>query len=204
MYSEILPTGHRGIWSSPEHLRTNQLVLFFHAADSTPETVAERYFDQLPDGTTGLALQAGFEATFGHSWFTTTRHAHPNFPEIISAAHQVFDVLDDDEYGNTSYTSVQAVGIGQGAALATTMLRVRPEGLNAVVGIDGYVIENSLLAALDQPVETANTKPVLWVMTDAADHPSAEFSHNWLTTHTQVTEAKTTSAIAPFLTQNVS
>jgi|SRR5690625_52415 len=204
MYPETLTTGHRGVWSHPEHLRTNQLVLVLHDAGSTPETVAEYYFPHLPADTTGLALQAGFADTFGHSWFTLTDHRHPMFPEIISAAHRVFDALDDDEYGNTIYTSVQALGVGQGAALATTMMRVRPEGLHAVIGVDGYVIDNSLLAALDQPTENVSPTPVLWVTTNGTEHPSAEFSHNWLTTHTRVTEAETTSAIAPFLQQNVS
>ena len=204
MYPETLTTGHRGIWSRPEHSRTHQLVLIFHDAGSTPETVAEHYFGHLPEGVTGLALQAGFDATFGHNWFTTQHPEHINFPEIISAAHRVFDAIDDDEYGNTSYTSVQAIGVGQGAALATTMLRVRPEALHSVIGVNGYVINNPMLAALDQPAETANPRQVLWITIGEAEHPSAEFTKAWLTTHTRVTEAETTSAITPFLTQNVS
>lgn len=201
MFPETLTTGHRGIWSHPEQQRTKQLVLMLHDGGSTPETVAERYFHHLPQGATGLALQAGFQATLGHNWFTTQDHQHPSFPEVISAAHRVFDALDDDEYGTTSYTNVQVLGVGQGAALATTMLRVRPEALNAVIGIDGYVIDNPMLAALDQSV-ASQPRRILWVSTDTDQHSAAEFSHHWLTTHADVTEAETTSAITPFLTQN--
>lgn len=204
MYPETLTTGHRGIWSHPEDQRTTQLVLVLHDAGSTPETVAEHYFTHLPDGLTGLALQAGFAATFGHNWFTTSDHQHPSFPEVISAAHRVFDALDDDEYGTTGYTSIQAVGVGQGAALATTMLRVRPEALKSVVGVNGYVIDNPMLAALDQSADANQPKSILWIATGEADQRSADFSHHWLTTHTRVTEAETTSAITPFLLQNVS
>lgn len=205
MYAETLATGHRAIWSLPEHLRTTNLVLIFHDAGSTPETVAEHYFDQLPPGTTGLALQAGFNAAFGFNWFTSQDHDNPNFPEVLSAAHRVFDAIDDDEYGTTSYTSIQALGVGQGAAMATTLLRVRPEAINGVVGLNGYIIDNPLLAALDTPENDVPSQRVLWItIGDTPDHPSAEFTKNWLTTHTQFVEAKTTSAITPFLSQNVS
>lgn len=205
MYAETLATGHRAIWSLPQHLRTTKLVLIFHDAGSTPETVAEHYFSHLPTGITGLALQAGFNAAFGHNWFTSQDHQNSNFPEVLSAAHRVFDAIDDDEYGTTAYTSIQAIGIGQGAALATTLLRVRPEAFSGVVGLNGYVIDNPMLAALDTPEHDAQSKRVLWItFGEEPDHPSAEFSKNWLTTHTQFVEAKTTSAITPFLIQNVS
>ncbi|WP_022869908.1 esterase [Yaniella halotolerans] len=206
MYPETLSTGHRVMWSLPEALRTEHLVLVFHDAGSTMETVAEHYFGYLPETATGLAIQAGFDATFGNSWFTTTDHEHANFPEVISAAHRVFDTIDEDEYGTTSYTSIQLLGVGQGAALATTLLRVRPEVVNSLVGIDGYVIDNAMLAALDNGgAETSSqAAPVLWLTIEDSNDPSAEFAHDWLTANTRLIEAESTSAITPFLTQNVS
>src|SRR5690625_3893821 len=126
MYPETLTTGHRGVWSHPEHLRTNQLVLVLHDAGSTPETVAEYYFPHLPADTTAPALQAGVAASCGPGCFTLLVPPHPMFPESISAAHRVVGALDDDEHGDTTDTGVQALGVGQGAALATTMIRVRP------------------------------------------------------------------------------
>ncbi|MGO1537311.1 MAG: hypothetical protein ACTHWM_10455 [Yaniella sp.] len=206
MYPETLTTGHRVIWSLPEHLRTDNLVLVFHDAGSTVETVAEHYFAYLPEATTGLAIQAGFDATFGHSWFTTNDYQHPNFPEVISTAHRVFDAIDEDEYGTSNYASIQLLGIGQGAAVATTVLRVRPEAINSVVGLNGYVIENAMLAALDNGSSetTTDIAPVLWITTENVEDESTIYTHDWLTAHTRLTEAETTSAITPFLTQNVS
>ena len=206
MYPETLTTGHRVIWSLPEHLRTDHLVLVFHDAGSTVETVEEHYFRYLPEATTGLAIQAGFDATFGNSWFTTYDHQHANFPEVISAAHRVFDAIDEDEYGTSNYASIQLLGVGQGAALATTLLRVRPEAINSLVGLDGYVIDNAMLGAFDDgDAETSTTAtPVLWISTENTNDPSAEFAHDWLTAHTRLTEAETNSGITPFLTQNVS
>lgn len=204
MYPETLDTDHRVIWSRPEHLRTNSLVLVFHDANSTAETAAEQAFDFLPEATTGLAIQAGFDATFGHSWFTTDHYANPNFPEVLSAAHRVFDAIDDDEFGTSRYTSIQLLGLGQGAAIATTLLRVRPEAINSVAGINGYVIDNPMLAALDTTDASLQNTPVLWVGSEDQHDPSAEFTRDWLTAHTRVIEAENNSAIAPFLTQNVS
>ena len=203
MYPETLDTGHRVIWSHPAHARSTDLVLILHDADSTCDTAAEHYFEHLPDATTGLAIHAGHDATFGHSWFSSREHTNPNFPEIIAAAHRVFDAIDDDEYGTTAYTSIQVLGVGQGAALATTLLRVRPEAITAVIGINGYVMDNPMLAALDSSEASMTTTPVLWVATEASGD-SRDFARDWLTTHTTVTEAETPSAITPFLLQNVS
>lgn len=206
MYPETLTTGHRVIWSLPEHLRTDNLVLVFHDAGSTVETAAEHYFAYLPEATTGLAVQAGFDATFGHSWFSTNDYQHANFPEVISAAHRVFDAIDEDEYGTSNYANIQLLGVGQGAAIATALLRVRPEAINSLVGLNGYVIDNTMLGALDNSSSETSTDDtqILWITTEGAEHPSTEFTHNWLTTHTRWIDAETTSAITPFLTQNVS
>lgn len=203
MYPEMLATGHHAIWSAPAGQRTTDLVLVLHDAGSTPQAAADQLFAHLPDGTTGLAL-AGHDGT----WFSTPDHVNPNFPEILAAAHRVLDALDDDEFGTTSYTRIQVAGIGQGAALATTLLRVRPEAISGVVGINGYVIDNPMLTALDGPGDSTSNPAepvrVLWIHDGPTDHPGAEFSRDWLTTHTAVTKAKTPSAITPFLTQNVS
>jgi hypothetical protein len=204
MYPETLATDHRVIWSQPEHSRTTNLVLVFHDANSTAETAAEHYFASLPDTTTGLAIEAGFDDTFGHRWFQTDHYANPNFPEVLSAAHRVFDAIDEDEFGTSRYTSIQLLGIGQGAAIATTMLRVRPEAINSVVAINGYVLDNPMLAALDTTEAALKNTPVLWIGAEDQHDPSVEFTREWLTTHTRVVEAENSSAIAPFLTQNVS
>src|SRR5699024_3906157 len=199
MYPALLETGHRAIWSHPEHLRTNQLVLFLHDAGSTPETVAEHYFSLLPENTTGLALQAGFDATFGHNWFTSQDHQHESFPEVLSAAHRVFDALDHDGYGTAMHDIVHAVGVGPGAVLATTMLRVRPEPFSPLVGIIDYLIDNPMLAAMDHPAGRDDATRVLWISDGTSDSPSSSFSREWLAAHTRLTEADTTSAIAAFL-----
>lgn len=204
MYPETLDTGHRVIWSKPETSRTTNLVLVLHDANSTPDTAAEHYFDLLPETTTGLAIQAGFEDTFGHRWFSSNQYTNPNFPEVLSAAHRVFDAIDEDEYGTSNYASIQLVGIGQGAAMATTLLRIRPEALTSLVVINGYVIDNPMLAAFDTPDETSGTPPVLWLGSNDHDAAATQFTRNWLTTRTRVTDAEDTSAITPFLTQNVS
>src|SRR5699024_12057220 len=89
---------------------------------------------------------------------------------------------------------------------STTLLRVRPEAINGIVGIGGYVIDNAMLATLDNGGAeiAAETTPALWLTTSESHDPSAEFSRAWLTAHTRFIEAETTSAITPFLTQNVS
>src|SRR5699024_4521287 len=105
---------------------TTNLVLVFHDANSTAETAAEHYFASLPETTTGLAIEAGFDDTFGHRWFQTDHYANPNFPEVLSAAHRFFDASDEDEFGTSRYNRRQLPASGQCASSSTTMLRVRP------------------------------------------------------------------------------
>ena len=144
MYPETLATGHRAIWSLPQQQRTTKLVLIFHDAGSTPETVAEHYFCHLPTETTGLALQAGFNAAFGHNWFTSQDHQNPNFPELLSAATESLMLL------TTTNTPLLHQHPGHrhwpGAALATTLLKYAPV-FSGVIGLNGYVIDNPMLAA---------------------------------------------------------
>ena len=202
MYPETLHTGHHVIWSQSPNQRTTSLVVVLHDAGSQPQRAAETFFNMLPETTTGLAIQGGLTAANGHSWLSTNDYDNPNFPEIIAAAHRIFDAIDQDEFGTHDYTSIQIIGIGQGAAMATTMLRIRPDAITSIVGVDGYVLDNPILAALDTSKDTKPSTPVLWVTTE--DHPGAEFSANWLTMHTQVIDAETTSEITPFLRQKVS
>ena len=204
MYPETLHTGHHVIWSQAPNQRTTSLVLVLHDASSQPQRAAETFFSLLPETTTGLAIQGGLPDANGHSWLSTNDHQTSGFPEIIAAAHRIFDAIDQDEFGTHNYTSVQVIGIGQGAAMATTMLRVRPEAITSVVGVNGYVLDNPMLAALDTSTDADPSTPVLWVTTDDQSHPGAEFSANWLTRHTQVINAETTSEITPFLRQKVS
>lgn len=202
MYPQTLHTGHHVIWSQSPNQRTTSLVVVLHDAGSQPQRAAETFFSMLPETTTGLAIQGGLTAANGHSWLSTNDYDNPNFPEIIAAAHRIFDAIDQDEFGTHDYTSIQIIGIGQGAAMATTMLRIRPDAITSIVGVDGYVLDNPMLAALDTSKDTKPSTPVLWVTTE--DHPGAEFSANWLTMHTQVIDAETTSEITPFLRQKVS
>src|SRR5699024_12243978 len=101
-----------------------------------------------------------------------------------------------------NYISIHIIGICQVPASATPILRIRPDAITSIVGVDGYVLDNPMLAALDTSKDTKPSTPVLWVTTE--DHPGAEFSANWLTMHTQVIDAETTSDITPPLRPKVS
>src|SRR5699024_4387167 len=147
-------------------------------------------------------IHDGLTAANGQSWLSTNDYDNPNFPEIIAAAHRIFDAIDQDEFDTHDYTSIQNTGIGHGSATANTMLRSRPDAITSIVSDDGYVLDSPMLAALDTSKDTKPSTPVLWVTTE--DHPGAEFSANWLTMHTQVIDAETTSEITPFLRQKVS
>src|SRR5699024_12128171 len=116
--------------------------------------------------------------------------------------HFIVEALHEEQFGTHDYTSIRIIGVGQGAAMATTMMRIRTDAITRIVGVDGYVLDNPMLAALDTSKDTKPSTPVLWVTTE--DHPGAEFSANWLTMHTQVIDAETTSEITPFLRQKVS
>lgn len=207
-----LDSGQSVIWSRPEDERAGtDLVLVLHGYGANELRAAQAYFPLLPDGVTGLAVRGGFEidaaattAAVGPEaevaqletdpgawgWFLLDYFLTHDFAEVIAAAHRVYDVLDSEQVQQQGFRSVSVLGHSQGMAMASTVMRLRPEAFTCVVGLSGFVLSNPLLETLDRPAEGPGPRPFFWGRDpqDLVIHQDAiAYTAGWLDTHTRLT-----------------
>ena len=182
MYAETLATGHRAIWSLPEHLH-HQLVLIF-TTPAPPRDRRRTLLDQLPPGTTGRPckpINPPSVSTGLRAKTTTTQTSQKSAPT---------ESLMPSMTTNTAPPLHQHSSAGVGQALPwPPHVRVRPEAINGVVGLNGYIIDNPLLAALIH--QRMMSPPARFVITIGDTRPPLRgIYQELLTTHTQSVEAK--------------
>ncbi|MCK6091081.1 alpha/beta hydrolase [Micrococcus endophyticus] len=198
---ETLRSGHPVVWSRPAAERPGtDLVLVLHGYGSNEVRAANRFFPMLPERCTGLAVRGGFEidaaATEGpgdpgaHGWFLLDLMLQSDFAQVVAAAHRVFDVLASEEVAQARFRTVSVLGFSQGMAMATTLIRLRPEAFACGVGLSGFVVDNELLAVLDSPPEGPGPRPFFWGrdVEDPVIHPDAvAHTRAWAEEHTLLT-----------------
>ncbi|HEY8296043.1 MAG TPA: phospholipase [Micrococcaceae bacterium] len=178
----------RVAWSKPEAQRTGTPLLVMLHGYGTDETRMSAHFDAMPAALTCAALRAPKDISGEYGWFLLDYFLNNDFSDVLSATSGVSAWLAGEEakYG---FSSVSLLGYSQGMAMATTLLRLRPEAFAAVVGLSGFVLDNDLLAAMEPlPVKV----PFFWAR-DAADmmiNPDAtRFTGDWLRQNTTLTAA---------------
>lgn len=164
------------------------LLLLLHGYGSDENRMAA-LFDCMPKGFTCAAPRAPMEIAGDRGWFLLDYFLTNDFAEVVSAASSVLGWLDTliKKY---KFSSVSVLGFSQGMAMATTLMRLRPEMFTAGVGLSGFVLENELLAAMEP---LAVQIPFFWAR-DPADlviNPDAtEFTDQWLVVNTELTKAR--------------
>ena len=198
---ETLSSGNAVAWSRPAGGRSGtDLVLVLHGYGSNERRAARTFFPMLPERCTGLAVRGGFEidasATEGegdpgaHGWFLLDLLLQSDFAQVLAAAHRVFDVLGSPEVADAGFRSVSVLGFSQGMAMATTVIRLRPEAFTCGVGLSGFAVDNELLAMLDSPVEGPGPRPFFWGrdVEDPVINPDAvAHTRGWAEAHTLLT-----------------
>ena len=171
-------------WSRPEAEREGTPLLVMLHGYGTDETRMSRLFGSLPPEFTCAALRGPKVIGDDYGWFLLDYFLTHDFADVISAANRVFAWIDSVK---DRHSSVTLLGYSQGMAMASTLLRLRPEGFRAAVGLSGFVLENELLA-MSESFDAL--PPFFWgrdkedvVINDAATEHTAE----WLEEHTQLT-----------------
>lgn len=176
------------LWSRPEQERAGTpLLLMLHGYGSDGTRMGE-LFKQLPDGFTCVAPRAPLDISGDYGWFLLDYFLSNDFAEVVSAATAVLSWLDT-VMAKYTFSSVSLLGFSQGMAMATTLMRLRPEMFTAGVGLSGFVLHNELLATLE-PLTTRI--PFYWAH-DPADlviNPDATaFTAGWLAANTDLSDA---------------
>lgn len=125
----------------------------------------------------------------GYCWFPLSQTMQSNTQDVRAAIVQL------DEWVQTvasQYRSVSLLGFSQGMAMATSLMRMRPNFYKSVIGLSGFVIENYKLADLFKDEEFATTnQPFFWGYDPADPIVAADRisqTGTWLRPRTQLQE----------------
>lgn len=176
-------------WSRPEAERAGTpLLLMLHGYGSDEARMAAM-FGAMPAGFTCAAPRAPRDIGGDHGWFLLDYFLANDFAEVVAAASALLAWLDTAMEAH-KFSSVSLLGYSQGMAMATTLMRLRPEMFTAGVGLSGFALKNQLLAAMEP---LPRRIPFLWAR-DPADlviNPDATaFTEEWLEANTELSGAR--------------
>ncbi|MGO4435753.1 alpha/beta hydrolase [Paenarthrobacter sp. RAF9] len=131
------------VWSKPENERAGTPLLVMLHGYGTSEQRMERLFPHLPADFSCAALRGPKVIGDDYGWFLLDYFLTNDFADVIASTNRVFDWINSVK-GN--HSSVSLLGYSQGMAMASTLLRLRPQEFTATVGLSGFVLDNDLLA----------------------------------------------------------
>ena len=177
------------VWSrSPKERAGTPLLLMLHGY-GTDESKMSALFDKMPAGFSCLAVRGPREIAGDRGWFLLDYFLNNDFAEVVEAASGVLACLDTAMAAH-AFSSVSVLGYSQGMAMATTLMRLRPELFTVGVGLSGFVLANELLATMDPPTRRI---PFLWAR-DPRDHvinvEATAFTEQWLNANTELSHAR--------------
>lgn len=175
-------------WSHPENERAGKPLLVMLHGYGSDEARMSALFRDMPHGFVCAAPRAPKDISGDWGWFLLDYFLANDFADVVGAASAVFGWLDA-EMARHHFSSVSVLGFSQGMAMATTLIRLRPDMFTAGVGLSGFALHNELLATMEP---LATRIPFFWAR-DEADlviNPDAvEFTAGWLATNTDLQAA---------------
>jgi phospholipase/carboxylesterase len=172
------------LWSKPERERAGTPLLVMLHGYGTDESRMAKLFGSLPAGFSCAALRGPKVIGDHYGWFLLDYFLTHDFADVVSSTNAAFAWIDSVK---AAHSSVSLLGFSQGMAMASTLLRLRPEQFRAVVGLSGFVLDNELLAMS----ESFDSPPPFFWGRDRADvvinGAAAEHTGEWLQRNTQLT-----------------
>ena len=172
------------VWSKPEHARAGTPLLVMMHGYGTDESRMVNLFPNLPQDFTCAALRAPTDIGDQYGWFLLDYFLTNDFADVIAVTNKVADWINSVK---GQHSSVSLLGYSQGMAMASTLLRLRPQEYRAVVGLSGFVLDNELLSMS----ESFDSPPPFFWGRDKADlvinEEAIGFTEEWLHKNTQLT-----------------
>lgn len=176
------------LFSRPESERSGTPLLLLLHGYGSDETRMGALFKDLPGGFTCAAPRAPKDISGDYGWFLLDYFLANDFADVVGAASSLLGWLETI-MAKYKFSSVSVLGFSQGMAMATTLMRLRPEMFTAGVGLSGFVLYNELLGAMEP---LPSRVPFLWAR-DPADmviNPDATaFTAEWLAANTDLSTA---------------
>ena len=176
------------LFSKPEEERAGTpLLVLFHGYLANEEDLMG-LAGYLPEEFTVASVRAPVALGPGYTWFPLMNEPDFSVDRVVSAVQDVSDWLDSIK---DQHSSVTLLGFSMGMAVASTLLRHRPQEFAAVVGLSGFVVPAEGNAFFHDE-ELAELKvPFFWGRDQAdpvIDEPRVEYTHGWLNGYTKLTK----------------
>ncbi|MBD8042993.1 phospholipase [Arthrobacter sp. Sa2BUA2] len=176
------------LFSKPEEERAGTpLLVLFHGYLANEEDLMG-LAGYLPGEFTVASVRAPVALGPGYTWFPLMNEPDFSVDRVVSAVQDVSDWLDGIK---DQHSSVTLLGFSMGMAVASTLLRHRPQEFAAVVGLSGFVVPAEGNAFFHDE-ELAELKvPFFWGRDQAdpvIDEARVEYTHGWLNGYTKLTK----------------
>lgn len=186
--TEISPWNPVVLFSKPEEERAGTpLLVLFHGYLANEEDLMG-LAGHLPEEFTIASVRAPQALGPGYSWFPLMHEPDYSVDRVVSAVQDVSDWLDGMR---EQHSSVSLLGFSMGMAVASTLLRHRPEEFAAVVGLSGFVVPAEGNGFFHDEELAALKVPFFWGRDQAdpvIDAERIEYTHAWLNGHTKLTK----------------
>ena len=175
-------------WSKPEQERAGTpLLVLFHGYGSHEQDLMG-LVPGLPEEFTVAAVRAPVAMGPGFTWFPLMHEPDFSVDKVTKAVSDVVSWLDGVK---DQHSSVSVLGFSMGMAVATSVLRHRPEEIAAVVGLSGFAVPAAGNDFFRDEAVKAIRPPLFWGR-DQADQvitqDKIEFTHAWTNEHVDLTK----------------
>ena len=175
-------------WSKPEQERAGTpLLVLFHGYGSHEQDLMG-LVPGLPEEFTVAAVRAPVAMGPGFSWFPLMHEPDFSVDKVTKAVSDVVSWLDGVK---GKHSSVSVLGFSMGMAVATSVLRHRPEEIAAVVGLSGFAVPAEGSTFFRDDAVKAIKPPLFWGR-DQEDQvitqDKIEFTHAWANEHVDLTK----------------
>jgi phospholipase/carboxylesterase len=176
------------LWSRPEAERAGTpLLVMFHGYLSNERDLMG-LAPMLPPEFTLASVRAPQALGPGFTWFPLMHEPDFSVDKVTKAVADVCSWLDSVK---EQHSSVSLLGFSMGMAVATSVLRHRPQEIAAVVGLSGFAIPAAGDPFFDDEAVKAIRPPLFWGR-DQADQvitvDKVEFTHAWANAHVDLTK----------------
>ncbi|MDR2254976.1 MAG: phospholipase [Arthrobacter sp.] len=166
------------------------LLVLFHGYGADEKDLLP-VADLLPAQFTVASVRAPFRQGPGYTWFPLVADPAFDFSIVRNVVGRLEEWLEEMK---TKHDTIVLLGFSMGMAVATSLLRRRPDLITAVVGCSGFALDAALDPAQDFFDDAALTRhkvPLFWGR-DPQDpvitEDKVEYTNHWARSHTKLTK----------------
>lgn len=175
-------------WSKPEEERAGTpLLVMFHGYGSN-EADLIGLAPHLPEEFTIASLRAPMREGMGYKWFSLVHTPDYSFDQVKNSVNLALKWLDEVK---ANHSKIVLFGFSMGMAMATSLLRRRPDEYEAVIGCSGFAIDAHGDDFFNDAAVAERKPPMFWGR-DQQDpvitQDKVEYTNEWSRAHVDLTK----------------